>query len=220
MRYHFEWFDLVRIDHFRSLAAAWTIPAADDTAVNGSWQPVPGAELLKKLKDEMGEIPLVAEDLGVITPDVTTLRRDFHLPGMAVLQFAFDGHADNPHKPENVGEDIVYYTGTHDNDTTLGWFASLPEEVQHPIRQQLNAADADQVLDAMQASVLASRATLAILPMQDVLRLGSEARMNTPGTSEGNWRWRFQWDMLVPELVPCLHEQLEKTSRCETRNPS
>jgi 4-alpha-glucanotransferase len=220
LRYHFEWFDLVRIDHFRGLAAAWTIPAADDTAVNGSWQPVPGAELLKKLKDEMGEIPLVAEDLGVITPDVTTLRRDFHLPGMAVLQFAFDGHADNPHKPENVGEDIVYYTGTHDNDTTLGWFASLPEEVQHPIQQQLNAADADQVLDAMQASVLASRATLAILPMQDVLRLGSEARMNTPGTSEGNWRWRFQWDMLVPELAPCLHEQLEKTARCETRNPS
>ncbi|MEQ1591773.1 MAG: 4-alpha-glucanotransferase [Thiobacillaceae bacterium] len=220
LRYHFEWFDLLRIDHFRGLAAAWTIPASEDTAVNGSWQPVPGAELLQKLKDEMGDIPLVAEDLGIITADVTALRRDFDLPGMAVLQFAFDAHADNPHKPENVGHDTVYYTGTHDNDTTLGWFSSLPADVQHQIRQQLNAADANQVLDAMQHTVLASQAALAILPMQDVLRLGSFARMNTPGTTEGNWRWRFQWDMLEPELASCLLEQLEKTARCETKNPS
>ena len=107
LRYHFEWFDLVRIDHFRGLAAAWTIPVADDTAINGTWVPVPGAELLQKIQDQMGDIPLVAEDLGVITPDVIALRRDFHLPGMAVLQFAFDAHADNPHKPENVGCETV-----------------------------------------------------------------------------------------------------------------
>ena len=215
LRTHFEWFDLVRIDHFRGLAAAWTIPAADDTAVNGCWQPVPGAALLQKIQDEMGEVPLVAEDLGVITDDVIALRRDFHLPGMAVLQFAFDAHSDNPHKPENVGENIVYYTGTHDNDTTLGWYTSLAEEVRHQVRQQLNAGDADQVLDAMQHAVLTSRAVLAVLPMQDILRLGSEARMNTPGTLTGNWNWRFDWDMLAPDLAPSLLEQLQKAHRCE-----
>jgi len=213
---HFEWFDLVRIDHFRGLAAAWTIPAADETAINGSWQPVPGAALLQKIQDEMGEIPLVAEDLGVITDDVIALRRDFHLPGMAVLQFAFDAHADNPHKPENVEPETVYFTGTHDNDTTLGWYTSLPEEVRHQVRQQLNAADADQVLDAMCSTVLTSRAQMAVLPLQDVLRLGSEARMNTPGTISGNWNWRFDWNMLTPGLAPSLLEQLQKAHRCET----
>ena len=216
LRTHFEWFDLVRIDHFRGLAAAWTIPAADDTAINGSWQPVPGADLLQKIQDEMGEIPLVAEDLGVITDDVIALRRDFHLPGMAVLQFAFDAHADNPHKPENVEPETVYFTGTHDNDTTLGWYTSLSEEVRHQVRQQLNAADADQVLDAMCSTVLTSRAQMAVLPLQDVLRLGSEARMNTPGTISGNWNWRFDWNMLTPGLAPSLLEQLQKAHRCET----
>lgn len=219
LRNHFEWFDLVRIDHFRGLAAAWAIPIADDTAVNGSWQLVPGAELLQKIQDEMGEVPLIAEDLGVITDDVIALRLDFHLPGMAVLQFAFDAHSDNPHKPENVGENIVYYTGTHDNDTTLGWYTSLAEEVRHQVRQQLNAGDADQVLDAMQHAVLTSRAVLAVLPMQDILRLGSEARMNTPGTLTGNWNWRFEWTMLAPDLAPRLLEQLQKAQRCEINPP-
>ncbi len=216
LRYHFEWFDLVRLDHFRGLAAAWTIPAAATTAVNGYWQPVPGADLLQKIQHEMGEIPLVAEDLGVITPDVIALRGDFHLPGMAVLQFAFDAHADNPHKPENVGPETVYYTGTHDNDTTLGWYEHLPEAVQHQVRQQMNAADANQVLDAMCGSVLNSHAAMAVLPMQDILRLGSEARMNTPGTITGNWDWRFEWAMLSPDLAPGLRAQLHKAQRCET----
>jgi 4-alpha-glucanotransferase len=219
LRYHFEWFDWVRIDHFRGLAAAWTIPAADSTAVNGYWEAVPGADLLQKIQHEMGEIPLIAEDLGVITPDVIALRRDFHLPGMAVLQFAFDAHADNPHKPENVIPETVYYTGTHDNDTTLGWYSSLPETVQDQVRRQLNAADADQVLDAMRSTVWESRATMAVLPMQDVLRLGSEARMNTPGTVTGNWNWRFDWGMLTPDLAPSLLAQLQKAHRCETPSP-
>jgi 4-alpha-glucanotransferase len=117
---HFEWFDLVRIDHFRGLQAAWVIPAHEATAIHGEWVKAPGAALLQAIADEMGELPLVAEDLGIITPDVTALRHRFGLPGMAVLQFAFDHHADNPHKPENVQPDTVYYTGTHDNDTTLG----------------------------------------------------------------------------------------------------
>ena len=216
LRTHFEWFDLVRIDHFRGLAAAWTIPATDDTAVNGYWAPVPGADLLQKIQHEMGEIPLIAEDLGVITEDVTALRRRFHLPGMAVLQFAFDAHADNPHKPENVGPETVYFTGTHDNDTTLGWYTHLPGDVQYQVRQQLHADNAEEVLDAMLTTVLTSAATLAVLPMQDVLRLGSEARMNTPGTLTGNWNWRFEWPMLTPHLAPHLLQQLQKAHRCET----
>ena len=216
LRNHFEWFDLVRIDHFRGLAGAWTIPATDETAVNGYWTPVPGGDLLQKIQQEMGEIPLIAEDLGVITDDVIALRDRFHLPGMAVLQFAFDAHADNPHKPENVGPKTVYFTGTHDNDTTLGWYTHLPDDVQHQVRQQLHAADAGEVLDAMQTTVLQSAAALAILPMQDVLRLGSEARMNTPGTQTGNWNWRFEWSMLTPDLAPSLLHQLQKAQRCET----
>ena len=214
LRYHFEWFDLIRIDHFRGLAAAWTIPAHEPTAMQGYWQKVPGAALLQKLQDEMGEIPLVAEDLGVITEDVTALRRNFGLPGMAVLQFAFDVHADNPHKPENVAPDTAYYTGTHDNDTTLGWYASLSADMQEQVRQRMHAADADQVLDAMQATVLASPASLAILPMQDVLRLGSEARMNTPGTCDGNWRWCFEWTMLAPDMAAGLRRQMQRADRC------
>ena len=215
LRYHFEWFDLVRIDHFRGLAAAWTIPASEDTAVNGYWQTVPGAALLEKIQSQMGHIPLVAEDLGIITPDVTALRDAFGFPGMAVLQFAFDAHADNPHKPENVGTKTVYYTGTHDNDTTLGWFTHLPEAVQQQVQQQLNANGEQEVLDVMCSTVLNSRASMAVLPMQDILRLGSEARMNTPGTTTGNWAWRFDWDMLHPDLAPHLLAQLHQAHRRE-----
>jgi 4-alpha-glucanotransferase len=216
LRNHFEWFDLVRIDHFRGLVAVWVIPASDDTAINGHWQPVPGAALLQALRDEMGTIPLVAEDLGVITPEVTALRRQFDLPGMAVLQFAFDAHADNPHKPENVEADTVYYTGTHDNDTTVGWFAGLPPEVQQQVMRQLGVDDPARVPQTMQDIVLDSRAALAALPLQDVLELGSEARMNTPGTASGNWNWRFRWDDLPADLAPRLRQKLHKAHRCET----
>ena len=216
LRNHFEWFDLVRIDHFRGLVAVWVIPASDDTAINGHWQPVPGAALLQALLDEMGSIPLVAEDLGVITPEVTALRRQFELPGMAVLQFAFDAHSDNPHKPENVEADTVYYTGTHDNDTTVGWFAGLPAEVRQQVMQQLGVDDPARVLETMQDIVLDSRAALAVLPLQDLLGLGREARMNTPGTAGGNWGWRFQWDDLPADLAPSLKQKIHKAHRCET----
>ena len=215
LRYHFEWFDLIRIDHFRGLAAAWTIPASEGTAVNGYWQTVPGHALLEKIQSQMGHIPLVAEDLGIITPDVTALRDAFDFPGMAVLQFAFDAHADNPHKSENVGTKTVYYTGTHDNDTTLGWFTHLPEDVQQQVQQQLNANGEQQVLDVMCSTVLNSRASMAVLPMQDILRLGSEARMNTPGTTTGNWAWRFDWNLLHPDLAPHLLAKLHQAHRCE-----
>jgi 4-alpha-glucanotransferase len=216
LRNHFEWFDLVRIDHFRGLVAVWVIPASEDTAINGYWQPVPGAALLQALLDEMGSIPLVAEDLGVITPEVTALRRQFDLPGMAVLQFAFDAHADNPHKPENVEADTVYYTGTHDNDTTVGWFTELPPEVQQQVMQRLGVDDPARVPETMQDIVLDSRAALAVLPLQDVLGLGSVARMNTPGTATGNWSWRFRWDDLPADLAPSLRQKIHKAHRCET----
>jgi 4-alpha-glucanotransferase len=219
LRAHFEWFDLVRIDHFRGLSAVWTIPASEPTAINGSWQEVPGAALLQAIQDEMGALPLVAEDLGIITPDVTALRHRFGLPGMAVLQFAFDAHADNPHKPENVEFDTVYYTGTHDNDTTLGWWNSLPQDVRSQVMRQLDVNDPAALPDTMTTTVLASRAMLAMLPLQDVLHLGGEARMNTPGTEHGNWTWRFRWEDLSPELAPRLLRQLQDTYRCETVDP-
>ena len=220
LRAHFEWFDLVRIDHFRGLAAAWTIPASEPTAIHGEWVAAPGAELLRAFAEEMGELPVVAEDLGIITSDVTELRHQFGLPGMAVLQFAFDQHADNPHKPENVHPDTVYYTGTHDNDTTLGWWCALPDEARQHVMQQLGVDEPDAVPDAMIATVLESRAALAMLPLQDVLQLGSEARMNTPGTEIGNWTWRFEWAALAPDLAPRLLQQLQKAHRCETHPKS
>jgi 4-alpha-glucanotransferase len=136
---------------------------------------------------------------------------------MSVLQFAFDEHADNPHKPENVQPDTVYYTGTHDNDTTLGWWRTLPEQARHEVMRQLDVEDPEAVPDAMMATVLGSRAALAILPMQDVLGLGSEARMNTPGTDNGNWRWRFEWEAIPADLAPRLLEHIQKAHRCETQ---
>ncbi len=218
---HFEWFDWVRIDHFRGLLAAWTIPASEPTAIHGEWVDAPGAALLQTVLDEMGELPLVAEDLGIITPDVTALRHQFGLPGMAVLQFAFDAHADNPHKPENVQPDTVYYTGTHDNDTVLGWWHSLPDHARQHVRWQLGLGESDavpdkQIVDAMISTVLHSRAELAMLTLQDVLHLGSAARMNTPGTDNGNWTWRFDWDDLPEDLASHLLEQLQQSHRCET----
>ena len=216
---HFDWFDWVRIDHFRGLAAAWTVPANEPTAIHGQWVPSPGADLLRAVADEMGDLPLVAEDLGVITPDVTALRHQFGLPGMAVLQFAFDAHADNPHKPENVMPDTVYYTGTHDNDTALGWLRALPDAVRQHVRWQLGlgeveTASDEQIVDAMIRTVLHSRAALAVLPLQDVLHLGSEARMNTPGTDNGNWSWRFAWADVPDDLAPRLRQQLQQSDRC------
>ena len=219
LRAHFEWFDLVRIDHFRGLVAAWTIPAAEPTAIHGVWVEAPGAALLQAIAEEMGDLPLVAEDLGIITPDVTALRHQFGLPGMAVLQFAFDDHADNPHKPENVHPDTVYYTGTHDNDTTLGWWNTLPDGARQRVMRQLGVSDPAAVPAAMIDTVLESRAALAVLPMQDVLSLGSEARMNTPGTNQGNWTWRFEWDELPADLASRLLQKLQKAHRCENPSP-
>lgn len=215
LAYHFVFFDLVRIDHFRGLAASWVIAADEPTAVNGYWQTVPGDAMLASVKATMGSLPLVAEDLGMITPDVVELRDKYALPGMSVLQFGFDYFDDNPHKPQNVRDNTVYYTGTHDNDTTIGWFNSLDEAGKQRVMQVLGIHDPAQVMDAMLETIFASRAFLAIVPLQDLLRLDSSARMNTPGIADGNWAWQFDWAAIPESLASELHNKLQGHQRDE-----
>ena len=184
-----ELFDLVRIDHFRGFEAAWHVPVDAPTARDGRWVTGPGREVLAALVDAAGPGTLVAEDLGVITEEVEALRSDFGLPGMKVLQFAFDGDADNPYLPERHGEQSVVYTGTHDNDTTVGWWAEIDEATRERVRRHL--PDPDEAMPwALIRLAQSSTARLAVVPAQDLLGLDSRSRMNTPGTDEGNWGWR------------------------------
>jgi 4-alpha-glucanotransferase len=192
-------FDLLRVDHFRALEAYWEVPASSATARDGHWRPAPGAELLAALGRELGEVPLVAEDLGHITPAVRALRDEFDLPGMLVLQFAFDGSPQNPYLPANHVENAVVYTGTHDNDTTLGWYSALDAGTRSRVDAALASTPGDMP-GALIRAAYASTARLAIFPMQDLLGLGGEARMNVPGTPTGNWRWRLRWEQIDAEL--------------------
>jgi len=189
--------DLVRIDHFRGFESYWEIPATEPTAIHGEWRPGPGAELFEALTRQFDGLPLVAEDLGIITEEVNRLREAFGIPGMKVLQFAFDGGPDNPYLPQHHVENCVVYTGTHDNDTTLGWFGKLDRDQQRYV-VSVTGGSADDMPWPMIETAYRSPARLAMTPMQDVLALGSEHRMNTPGTTAGNWHWRMQWEM-VPE---------------------
>jgi 4-alpha-glucanotransferase len=207
-------FDLVRIDHFRGFEACWEIPAGEPTAINGRWVPVPGDTLFTSLRAHFGELPVVAEDLGIITPAVTALRRRYGLPGMLILQFAYDGGPDNPYLPHNHSVDAVVYTGTHDNDTTLAWFNGLTETVQRSVRDQLGTAD--PMPRALVRAALNSVAQLAIIPMQDLLGLGGGHRMNTPGTTTGNWQWRFDWQLLTDEITTWWKSAVERSGRAET----
>jgi len=193
-----ELFDILRIDHFRGLEAAWEIPAYEDTAINGQWVKAPGKALLNAIKAALGDIPLVAEDLGIITPEVEELRDDFNLPGMKILQFAFGDDPHNPYLPSNYVTNCVAYTGTHDNDTTKGWADKLSAEEVDKIYDYLGRPQLS-IQCALIHAALGSVANLAIIPMQDILELGSEHRMNTPGTITGNWLWRFNWDQVTPE---------------------
>lgn len=195
-----ELFDWIRVDHFRGFEAAWAIPFAAPTAVEGHWVPVPGDALLAALTESLGNLPLIAEDLGVITKEVYALRDRYGLPGMRVLQFAFDGDPENPHLPHNYVFNSVAYTGTHDNDTTVGWFKGLSKREQARVCEYLPGAG-DSLPWAFIRAAIGSVAALAIIPWQDVLALGSDARMNTPGTSLGNWTFRFSWaDVSEPLL--------------------
>ncbi len=192
-------FDLIRIDHFRGFESYWEIPASEATAVTGRWVPAPGHALFETLRRHFGQLPLVAEDLGHITPEVHALRRAFGLPGMSILQFAFDGDGNNPYLPHNLARDSVVYTGTHDNDTSRGWHEALPESTRQRVAAYLGHSTETMPWPLIR-SALASVAELAVIPMQDVLGLGSTHRMNTPGTETGNWQWRFSWDQVPDDL--------------------
>ncbi len=198
-----ELFDLLRIDHFRGFEACWEIPAEDSTAVNGRWVSAPGDALFRALHSRFDPLPLVAEDLGVITPAVTALRERYALPGMLILQFAFDGGDDNPYPPHRHARNSVVYTGTHDNDTTLSWFNGLTQEQQQRVRDYLGFP-AEPMPWPMIRAALASVADVAMVPMQDVLALGTGQRMNVPGTAVGNWSWRFSWEQLEEGLAQRL----------------
>ncbi len=207
MQRQFDLFDLVRIDHFRGLVAVWMIEAGCETAVDGYWQETPGDVLLAALEQRFPELPIVAEDLGIITEEVTTLRQKYDLPGMSVLQFAFDQFEDNPHKPANITPDRIVYTGTHDNDTTVGWFQGLEPHERDFVFQVLGVPPTDDIASLMVETAMHSRGDIAIAPLQDYLGLGSDARMNRPGVTEGNWRWRFAWEMLdnrLPEQIKAM----------------
>jgi 4-alpha-glucanotransferase len=192
--------DVVRIDHFRGFAANWSVPFSAETAAEGWWDRGPGADLFRAVERQLGKVPIIVEDLGLITDDVRELRMRLGLPGMAVLQFAFDGDPYNLYLPHNLQRNSVVYTGTHDNQTTVGWFASAPDSVRQQVLAYLGRDGSDIAWDFIRTA-LNSSAVIAIAPMQDVLRLGDEARMNVPGRPEGNWSWRLRWPQLDPGLA-------------------
>ena len=193
----FELVDIVRIDHFRGFAGYWEIPAEEPTAVKGQWVPGPGEALFKAIARALGPMPIIAEDLGVITPDVEALRRKFGLPGMRILQFAFGDDASNRFLPHHHEPDTVVYTGTHDNDTVAGWWATATDHERHFARGYLGTDGHDMPWTLIRAA-MASVADTAVHPMQDVLALPTECRMNFPGQESGWWRWRFQWSEVQP----------------------
>ncbi|WP_353571447.1 4-alpha-glucanotransferase [Candidatus Albibeggiatoa sp. nov. BB20] len=197
-------FDVIRIDHFRGFEACWAVPADEKTAINGEWVKVPGAELFETLRQHI-DLPLVAEDLGVITDEVTALREQFGLPGMKILQFAFDGGSSNPYLPHYHEPNSVVYTGTHDNNTTVGWFHELPPHEKQHVCSYVQC-DPHDMPWALISSAFASVARLAIIPMQDVLSADASQRMNIPGTADGNWRWRFDWN----QLPPGVHDRVKQ----------
>ena len=212
--------DVIRLDHFRAFVAAWHVPADSPTARTGQWVPGPGSRFFHEVKKQLGALPFIAEDLGLITPDVCALRDEFHLPGTRVLQFAFDGSRENPHVPAGYSTNTVVYTGTHDNNTARGWFESLSEPERERVGRQLNWPDtkSDNVAEELVQTAWRSRAALAIAPLQDLLNLGSEARMNLPGSSMGNWCWRAPQDLLkasVLERLRDLTETSRRTGECQ-----
>lgn len=215
--------DIVRVDHFRGFAACWEIPGGDKTAERGRWAEAPGRDLFTAIRAALGELPIIAEDLGVITPDVVALRDGFGFPGMRILQFAFGGDTKTIDLPHNYERNVVAYTGTHDNDTTVGWFTSVagagstrtPEQIERErtfCLNYLNTAGKEIHWDFIRA-VLASVANTAVVPLQDLLGLGTEARMNLPNSTEGNWSWRFTADALTTDIAARLKELTELYGR-------
>ena len=192
--------DIIRLDHFRGFVAAWHVPAGARTARFGKWVAGPCAEFFRAVEKELGALPFIAEDLGMITPDVYTLRDEFHLPGMRVLQFAFDGNTNNPNLPHNYVTNTVVYTGTHDNPPTRSWFEDLPDRQRQNVRAYLKGPPGTcaEVASKLMGLAWSSTTALAMAPLQDLLNLGKEARMSVPGRAEGNWRWRSTPEMMSP----------------------
>ena len=202
-----EVFDCVRIDHFRGFESYWAIPFEDDTAINGTWQTGPRGDLFLAITKALGaNLPIIAEDLGIITPEVEKLREQFHFPGMKVLQFAFESLDESTFLPHHfTTPHCVCYTGTHDNDTTVGWYESISEEAKDRVRRYMNTNAHTIHLDFIR-TCLGTIASYAIFPLQDVLGLGAEARMNTPGIATDNWKWRYREEMLTDEIATTLRE--------------
>ncbi len=200
--------DAIRLDHFRGFAAAWHVPAGAPTAQSGQWVPGPGASFFEAVRHELGHLPFIAEDLGLITPDVYALRDQFRIPGTRVLQFAFDGHSDNPYLPHNFVPNTVAYTGTHDNAPTRQWYEQLPDYQRQNFWSYRKRAPggADEAAPALIHLAWSSKAALAIAPLQDLLDLGAESRMNVPGRAGGNWGWRCPEEMLSLPAFQWLEE--------------
>jgi 4-alpha-glucanotransferase len=218
LRRTLELVDVARIDHFRAFAAHWTVPASEETAVRGEWRRGPGTTLFHEVGRELGNLPIVVEDLGLITTDVIEVRDELGYPGMKVLQFAFDGKADNPYLPHNYTSEAMVYTGTHDNDTTVGWYQQLPEGDKHAVRQYLGT-DATDVSWDMIRLASGSVARMAIFPAQDLLSLGAEARFNFPGKAQGNWSWRLQPGQLSDPLAARLDDLTSYYNRLPRPGP-
>lgn len=210
LHFNLNMFNLVRIDHFRGLESFWSVQADEKTAINGKWVPAHGYEMLSLIKSQIGVLPFIAEDLGIITTEVDHLRERFNLPGMKVLQFAFTTDATNKDLPHNYERNCVVYSGTHDNNTTLGWLNAVEAEEKELVEKYISKENATRQIMAL---ALASVADTAILPMQDVLELDEKSRMNTPGTATGNWDWRFQWKQLKAAQRKFLKETTEKYNR-------
>jgi len=210
--------DVLRIDHFIGFTRYWEVPAAETTAIHGRWVPGPGPAIGLAIREAIGPLPIIAEDLGLVTPEVEALRDQFDLPGMKVLQFAFDGDASSPYLPHNYTPNCVVYTGTHDNDTTVGWFRSAPPH-QPAFAQRYLARHGDDIAHDMIRLAMSSVADTVVVPLQDVLALGSEARMNVPGRSTGNWTWRYEPPMLGNTQRERLREMVELYDR-EPQKPA
>jgi 4-alpha-glucanotransferase len=204
--------DIVRLDHFRGFAGAWAVPYGNTTAEHGEWVPGPGSALFEALHRALGTLPIIAEDLGVITPDVDALRQEFDFPGMEILQFAFGSDPDNGSLPHNFDRNTAVYTGTHDNDTTIGWWMSIGEEERQMVRDYIGTTGFDISWDMMRLAY-SSVADLAVVPMQDVLRAGTRSRMNLPGKADGNWSWRFVHGALTEAHLAGVKKLVETYGR-------
>ncbi len=207
-----ELVDIIRIDHFRGFAGYWAVPYGDKTAANGKWEKGPGAGLFIAIKNALGDLPILAEDLGFLTEDVHELRDKFGFPSMKILQFGFDSKEGSPYVPHLFTPNSVVYTGTHDNDTIIGWYKKAPEEDKHYVREYMNTDAKDISWDFIRHAWM-SVAVFALAPMQDMLSLDSECRMNTPSVASGNWQWRFTWDQITPQVK----EKLLKLTKLYSR---